>query len=51
LYKRLATLRLDVPLTENLTDLRYRGAARAPLEALASELSDTTLLERVPEFA
>ncbi|MEI9949669.1 MAG: 5'-3' exonuclease H3TH domain-containing protein [Pseudomonadota bacterium] len=50
LYKRLATLRVDVPLTENLADLRYRGAARAPLEALVGELSDTTLLERVPQF-
>jgi len=50
LYKRLATLRVDVPLLENLADLRYRGAARAPLEALAAELSDSTLLERVPQF-
>lgn len=50
LYKRLATLRVDVPLTENLADLQYRGAQRAPLEALAAELSDSTLLERVPQF-
>ena len=50
LYKRLATLRVDVPLTENLADLRYRGALRAPLEALVVELSDSTLLERVPQF-
>jgi len=50
LYKRLATLRVDVPLTENLDDLRYRGAQREPLEALARELSDTSLVERVPQF-
>jgi 5'-3' exonuclease len=50
LYKRLATLRVDVPLVENLSDLHYRGAARAALEALAVELSDATLLERVPQF-
>ena len=50
LYKRLATLRTDVPLTEDLPALRYRGAARGPLEALAAELSDSTLLERVPQF-
>ncbi|HEY0469159.1 MAG TPA: 5'-3' exonuclease H3TH domain-containing protein [Polyangiaceae bacterium] len=50
LYKRLATLRVDVPLTEDLADLRYRGAVRAPLEALAAELSDSALLERVPHF-
>lgn len=50
LYKRLATLRVDVPLTENLADLRYRGALRAPLEALAAELADSALMERVPQF-
>ncbi|HYP98375.1 MAG TPA: 5'-3' exonuclease H3TH domain-containing protein [Polyangiaceae bacterium] len=50
LYKRLATLRVDVPLSENLEDLRYRGAPRAVLEALATELSDSALLERVPQF-
>ncbi|MEO6601356.1 MAG: 5'-3' exonuclease H3TH domain-containing protein [Polyangiaceae bacterium] len=51
LYKRLATLRVDVPLTENLSDLEYRGAPRARLEALAAELSDDSLLERVQRFA
>ena len=50
LYKRLATLRVDVPLTQTLADLQYRGAHRAPLEALAAELSDPGLLERVPQF-
>ena len=50
LYKRLATLRVDVPLSENLTDMAYRGARRAPLEAIAMELSDAALLERVPQF-
>ena len=50
LYKRLATLRLDVPLAENLADMAYRGARREPLEALVAELSDATLLERVPQF-
>jgi 5'-3' exonuclease len=51
LYKRLATLRVDVPLTENLSDLEYRGAHRAALEAIAAELSDDSLLERVQRFA
>jgi 5'-3' exonuclease len=50
LYKRLATLRLDVPLAESLADLQYRGARRAPLEALAAELADSSLLERVSQF-
>ncbi len=50
LYKRLATLRVDVPLPENLADLRYRGARRAALEAIAAELSDDSLVTRAPEF-
>lgn len=50
LYKRLATLRLDVPLLENLEDLRYRGAEPAKLEAISLELADPTLLERVAEI-
>ena len=51
LYKRLATLRVDVPLSEDLADLEYRGARRAPLEALVVELSDDSLLERIQRFA
>lgn len=48
LYRRLATLRRDVPLRENLDDLRYRGAPRARLEQLCARLEDPALLERVP---
>jgi 5'-3' exonuclease len=51
LYKRLATLRRDVPLTENLTDLAYRGADRGRLEAIAERLSDRSLVERVDRFS
>ncbi len=51
LYKRLATLRTDVPLSETLADLAYRGASRGPLAAIAAELSDATLIERVTELA
>ncbi len=40
LYRRLATLRVDVPLREGLEDLRYRGARRADLEALGAALGD-----------
>ncbi len=46
LYKRLATLRRDVPLAENLADMAYRGADRARLEAIAERLSDSSLVER-----
>lgn len=38
LYRRLATLRLDVPLAESLEDLRWRGVPRAEYKALCDEL-------------
>ena len=38
LYRTLATLRTDVPLTESLDDLECRGARTAELEALSREL-------------
>jgi 5'-3' exonuclease len=48
LYRTLATLRTDVPLTESLDDLRWRGARRAELQELCRELDDESFLERVP---
>ena len=50
LYRRLATLRTDVPLVERLEDLRWRGARREDLIALCRELDDDTFLERVPTW-
>ena len=47
LYRRLATLRVDVPLTEQLEDLRWRGARRDSLTTLCREIEDEALLERV----
>ena len=38
LYKRLATLRLDVPLTEDVVDLKWMGAWKEEYEALCEEL-------------
>ncbi len=38
LYKRLATLRIDVPLAESLDDLLWRGARREEYLALCGEL-------------
>ena len=41
LYRKLATLRADVPLTESLEDLRWRGADTGALEALGfGDLAD-----------
>jgi len=47
LYRRLATLRRDVPLAEGLDDLRWRGAPLHELTALCEELNEPTVLERL----
>lgn len=47
LYRRLATLRTDVPLSETLEDLCWRGAPDAELAALCEELGETGVLERL----
>jgi 5'-3' exonuclease len=46
LYRELATLRRDVPMTESLEDLRWQGAHRAAFEAMCAELGATDLLAR-----
>ena len=38
LYKELTTLRLDVPLTESLEDLEWKGARSSEYKILCSEL-------------
>jgi 5'-3' exonuclease len=48
LYRRLATLRTDVPLSETLDDLRWQGARRTALTELCRELGIEDFLERVP---
>ncbi|HJS58754.1 MAG TPA: 5'-3' exonuclease H3TH domain-containing protein [Vicinamibacteria bacterium] len=45
LYKRLATLRADVPLVEQVSDLEWRGVRREELQALCRELGDAELLD------
>lgn len=50
LYKKLATLRRDVPLEESLEDLEWRGALREGIEVLSRELEDDALVERVSRF-
>ena len=51
LYKRLATLPLDVPLKEDLKDLRWQGVRRDRFEELCLELGERDLAERVPAFS
>lgn len=50
LYRRLATLRTDAPLTESLDDLRWQGARRSELLELARVLGNQDFLERVPRW-
>jgi len=47
LYKRLATLRTDVPLRESLDDLAWLGARRSELTELCREIGEGSLVDRV----
>ncbi len=47
LYRRLATLRRDVPLEERVDDLEWRGA-RGNFQAMCAKLGDNELAGRVP---
>jgi 5'-3' exonuclease len=49
LYRRLTTLRLDVPLQEGVNDLEWRGAQEG-LRQLCRELGATDLLDRIPRW-
>lgn len=49
LYRTLATLRTDVPLTETLNDLKWRGADPR-LKQVCQELGDERILERIPRW-
>lgn len=49
LYRKLATLRSDVPLKEKLSELKWQGAY-ARLKKFCRELGDERLLERIPQW-
>jgi 5'-3' exonuclease len=49
LYRKLATLRQDVPLPEKLNDLEWRGAHNR-LKALCASLGDERFAERVTRW-
>jgi 5'-3' exonuclease len=49
LFKKLATLREDVPIKERLEDLEWRGA-REDLKRLCRELGDERIPARVPSW-
>lgn len=48
LYRRLATLRTDVPLKQSLQDIRWQGVHGEELKAFCSEIGERKLLDRVP---
>jgi 5'-3' exonuclease len=48
LYRRLATLRTDAPLTETLDDIRWHGARLPELKELCRELGNDDIIGRVP---
>ena len=50
LYKRLATLRTDVPLEGDLEGIRWRGADREALRRFCESIGDQRLLDSVPLF-
>jgi 5'-3' exonuclease len=50
LFKQLATLRVDVPLSETPRELEWKGAHRGELAALCAEIGEDGALERVPKF-
>jgi 5'-3' exonuclease len=49
LYKKLATVREDVPLEERLSDLKWQGAYPR-LKELCHELGDERIPERIPRW-
>jgi 5'-3' exonuclease len=49
LFRKLATLRQDVPIKENLQDLEWRGAQER-LKSLCWELGSEKIIERVPRW-
>jgi len=49
LYKKLATVRQDVPLQEKLSDLKWQGAYPR-LKKLCNDLGDERIPERIPRW-
>jgi len=47
LYRKLATLRRDVPLPEGLSDLQWRGPPETELDALCAELGEPSVTARL----
>ncbi len=50
LYRRLATLREDVPLDATIDTLEWTGARRDELNELCRKIGDSSLADRVPRW-
>jgi len=50
LYKKLATLRRDVPLLETVNDLVWQGADRKLMDAICEEIGDHSIKERISKW-
>lgn len=50
LFRTLATLREDSPITEALDDLEWRGAPRAQLEAFCAAIGENETIQRIPRW-
>ena len=48
LYRSLARLRTDVPITETLEDLRWSGSRRAELLSICAEIGEDDVAARMP---
>jgi len=51
LYKKLATIRYDVPLKETLKEIEWKGADARALEKIADEIADPELAKRIERWA
>ncbi len=51
LYKELATLRMDVPISESLGDLAWKGARRSEFQTLCVELGFDRLIDAPHRWA
>ena len=50
LYRVLATLREDVPLTESLEDLQWKGARKDELVDFCTSIGDSEMVERIERW-
>ncbi|MEE3327550.1 MAG: 5'-3' exonuclease H3TH domain-containing protein [Myxococcota bacterium] len=51
LYRSLTVLRRDVPIDEELEDLRWRGPNRSLLTQISQTLGETTIMNRFSDWA